>query len=101
MPASVVPEFGWSEAPLDYAKDLGTPSADFQALTRDELLARLQTELATAARVRVYGRSYLDGTGVHNVHRNGRSHDGGILIHRVEADGGDRIIALRFANDIF
>ena len=100
LPPATVPEFGWSDAMLDY-EALGTPSADYQALAPDALLARLQAELASAARVRIHGRSYADGTGVHNVHRNGRGRDGGVVIHRVEPDGGDRVIALRFASDVF
>jgi len=99
-PASLPPD-GWSDATFDYNRDIGTPSADYEALTRDALLTRLQDELAIAARVRVHGRSYMDGTGVHNVHRNGRDRDGVIVIHRVEPDGGDRAIALRFANQVF
>lgn len=98
-PVSAIPPDGWATASFDYNKDIGTPSADYQALARDALLTRLQTELANAARVRVFGRSYMDGTGVHNVHRNGRDRDGVILIHHI--DGGDRAIALRFADDIF
>lgn len=98
-PVSVLPPDGWSSALFDYEKDLAVPSADFQALTRDAMLARLQSELASAARVRIYGKSYLDRTGLHNVHRNSRGADGVILIHHI--DGGDRAIALRFANDVF
>lgn len=90
---------GWSVAKFDYSKNLGTPSADYQALGRDALLARLQSELATAARVRVFGESYADGSGLHKVHRNGRGGDGAILVRHV--DGGDKVIALRFATDVF
>ena len=98
-PLSVLPPDGWSGALFDYEKDIAVPSADYKALTRDAMLARLQAELANAARVRIYGRTYLDKTGLHNVHRNGRGADGVILIHHI--DGGDRAIALRFANDVF
>jgi hypothetical protein len=94
-----IPADGWATATFSYEKDLAVPSADFTALARDALLTRLQTELTSAARVRIYGRSYTDGTGLHNVHRNGRDGDGLILIHHI--DGGDRAIALRFANNVF
>lgn len=99
LPAGPLPPEGWTAAPFDYTRDLGTPSADYQALARDALVTRLSTELSSAARVRIFGRAYSDGTGVHNVHRNGRDRDGLILIHHV--DGGDRAIALRFASDVF
>jgi hypothetical protein len=98
-PVGAVPPDGWAAATFDYNKDIGTPSADYQALAPDAMLARLQTELESAARVRIFGRSYLDGSGVHNVHRNGTDRDGVILIHHI--DGGDRAIALRFASDVF
>lgn len=96
---SPIPADGWATVTLSYEKDLAVPSADFTALARDAMLARLQTELASAARVRIFGLSYTDGTGLHKVHRNGRDGDGLILIHHV--DGGDRALALRFSNDVF
>lgn len=100
--APTLPELGWSTADtFDYEKALAVPSADFQALARDALLGRLQTELSKASRVRIFGVSYTDGTGTHNVHRNGKDRDGVILMHRAEADGRDRAIALRFANQVF
>ncbi len=99
LPAGALPPEGWAVAPFDYTRDLGTPSADYQALGRDALVTRLATELSSAARVRIFGRAYTDGTGVHNVHRNGRERDGLILVHHI--DGGDRAIALRFASDVF
>lgn len=101
-PLSPIPADGWSGALFDYTKDIGKPSADYQALTRDALLARLQTELANASRVRIFGSSYTDGTGVDKVHRNGREGDGAIYIHHYPSEsGGDRVIALRFSNDVF
>jgi len=94
-------EPGWANSTFDYGKSLAVPSADFKPLTREALLARLQSELSTAARVDIFGRAYADGTGTHNVHRNGRDRDGVVVIHRVEAAGADRAIALRFADQVF
>ncbi|MBI2391183.1 MAG: hypothetical protein HYV09_16455 [Deltaproteobacteria bacterium] len=99
--APTLPDPGWATVPYDYERDLGVPSADFAPMARDVLLARLQKELATASRVRIFGRSYTDGTGTHNVHRNGRDRDGVLIIHRGEPDGRDRAIALRFQNQVF
>lgn len=97
-----LPTPGWAtDTTFDYAKMLSVPSADFKPLARDALLARLQSELSTAARLRIFGISYTDGTGTHNVHRNGRDRDGVMLVHRVEAGGGDRAIALRFSDQVF
>jgi hypothetical protein len=97
--APVAIHAGFAAATFDYPRDIGTPSADYQALARDAMLARLQGELTTAARVRVYGETYSDGSGLHKVHRNGRDRDGVILVRHV--DGGDKLIALRFSNDVF
>jgi hypothetical protein len=92
---------GWSAAGFDYQKDLAIPSADYKAMTRFELLTRLQAELATASLVSIHGRSYPDGTGVHNVHRNGGGRDGVIIIRRAGVGGTDHAVALRFATDVF
>ncbi len=99
--APTLPAVGWANDTFDYEKALSVPSADFKPLTKAALLARLQTELSTAARVRLFGRGYTDGTGTHFIHRNGRDRDGVLIVHRVEAGGGDRAIALRFANQVF
>lgn len=96
-----LPSPGWATDTFDYEKMLSVPSADFKPLARDALLARLQSELSTAARVRIFGISYTDGTGTHNVHRNGRDRDGVLIVHRVEAGGADRAIALRFSDQVF
>ncbi|MEO7092065.1 MAG: hypothetical protein ABI175_02365 [Polyangiales bacterium] len=92
---------GWSGAGFDYQKDLGISSADYKAMTKSELVARLQAELATASLVSIHGRSYTDGTGLHNVHRNGGGRDGVILVRRAGPGGTDHAIALRFATDVF
>ncbi len=89
---------GWAIASLDYEQDLGVPSTSYQPLARDALLTRLGTLLKDASKVRIFGKSYLDGTGVHNVHRNGRGRDGAIVVHTADKD---RVIALRFAQDVF
>lgn len=99
--APALPAQGWSGDTFDYPRDLGIVSADFEKLDKAALLARLTKELSTAARVRVYGRAYLDGTGLHNIHRNGKDRDGGILIRRADATGADKFLALRFATDVF
>ncbi len=98
--APLTPAQGWSADTFDYPRDLGIVSADFEKLDKAALLARLMKELSTAARIRVYGRAYADGTGMHNIHRNGKDRDGGLLIRRANASG-DRFLGLRFATDVF
>lgn len=95
-----LPPQGWAAETFDYPRDLGIVSADFEKLDKAALLARLMKELSTAARIRVYGRAYADGTGLHNIHRNGKDRDGGLLIRRANASG-DRFLGLRFATDVF
>jgi hypothetical protein len=92
---------GWSDAGFDFPTMLKAPSADFTPLAKAELLARLQKELATASLVSIHGHSYTDGTGLHNVHRNGSNHDGVILIRGAGVGGTDHAVALRFSTDVF
>jgi len=90
---------GWSgTARFDFVSDLGVHSDAFTPLAKPALLTRLETELEGASSVRIFGRSYTDGTGVHDVHRNGGGRDGVILVHGAAAD---HAIALRFATDVF
>lgn len=90
---------GWSgTARFDFVADLGVHSGEFTPLAKAALLARLDSELATASAVRIYGRSYTDGTGLHNVHRNGGGHDGAIVVHE---GSSEHVVALRFATDTF
>ena len=95
--AAVTP--GWSStARFDFIADLGVHSGDFTLLAKPALLARLESELATASSVRIFGKSYTDGTGLHNVHRNGGGHDGVLLVHE---GSSDHAVALRFSTDTF
>ncbi len=99
--APALPDPGWSGAGFDYPKDLGVASADYTPLAKSMLLSRLQGQLATASRVGIHGRAYADGTGLHNVHRNGGTRDGVILMRRNGAGGTDHAVALRFSGDVF
>lgn len=90
---------GWSSARFDYPTNLGVHSTDFTPLAKTELVARWLTELKDASHVSVHGLSYSDGTGLHDVHRNGGGHDGVVLVHR--GGGVDHAIAERFATSVF
>lgn len=92
---------GWNAVGFDFPTDLGVHSGDFTAMAKAPLLARLQSELATVSFVTIHGKSYTDGTGVHDVHRNGGGHDGVLLAHGVGAGGLDHALALHFYNDTF
>jgi hypothetical protein len=97
----LVPDLGFATATFDYEHDIGTPSADYTALAKDALAAKIADSLKDAGRVRVFGQTYDDGTGIHFVHRNGPNRDGVLIVHRVEAAGADRAIAVRFSNNVF
>jgi hypothetical protein len=99
--APSLPPMGWSAIGFDYPKDLGVASADYTSLAKGPLLSRLLSALGTASRVSIHGRAYSDGTGLHNVHRNGAARDGVILIRRNGAGATDHGIALRFSGDVF
>ena len=81
--------------------DLGAHSTDFAPLSKTDLLARLEKELTTVSKVSIHGKSYTDGTGLHDVHRNGFNHDGVIIARGASASGMDHAIALRFSNNVF
>ncbi len=100
LPASSAP-VGWSAAGFDFASAFKVSSADFVATAKAPLLTKLQNELKNVSLVSIHGRSYPDGTGLHNVHRNGGGHDGVILVRRGGAGLTDHAIALRFSTDVF
>ncbi len=89
---------GWSSARFDYVTDLGVHASDFTPFAKAELVARWLVELKDATHVSVHGLSYTDGTGLHDVHRNGGGHDGVVLVHLGSAD---HAIAQRFSTSAF
>ena len=92
---------GWSGAGFDFVTNLGAHSSSFTALASAPLLSKLEGELATVSSISVHGKSYTDGTGVHDVHRNGGGHDGVLLMRGQGAGGTDHAFALRFYSDVF
>lgn len=93
---------GWSATGFDYPTNLGAHAADFTGMNKTDLLARLQTELATVSKVSLHGRSYGPvADGVHNVHRNGGGHDGAIIARGLGAGGTDHVLAFHFYNSAF
>jgi hypothetical protein len=92
---------GWSGAGFDFVTNLGAHAASFSPLAEAPLLSKLEGELANVSSISVHGKSYTDGTGVHDVHRNGGGHDGVLLMRGVGAGGMDHAFALHFYNDVF
>jgi hypothetical protein len=96
-----LPPLGYSTTGFNYPVQLHVSSTAFTSISKADLIARLQTELANASRVSIHGLTYTDGSGIHDVHRNGYGHDGLILMRRNGVQGGDHAIALKFAEDVF
>ncbi len=97
----MLPALGYRTASFDFPTDLGAHSTDFVTLAKADLITRVETELADASRVSIYGLTYTDGTGIHDIHRYGNHHDGVILVRRGGASGQDHAVALRFSTDTF
>lgn len=91
---------GWSTAGFSYTADLGVHSSDFTMLDKPGMLARLKAELSYA-HVSLHGKSYTDGTGVHDVHYKDDRHDGIILLRGRGAGGTDHAVAVRYSSASF
>jgi hypothetical protein len=99
--APTLPPLGYRTATFDFPTNLGAHSGDFSQLAKADLITRIETELAEASRVSIYGHTYTDGTGLHDIHRYGSSKDGVIIVRRGGVGGTDHAIALRFSTDVF
>ena len=72
---------GWHDGDmLDYAKDLGVHAGDFASTPDTQLSSELETLLASANHVSIFGTGYTDSTGAHLIHRKGNGNDGAIVI---------------------
>lgn len=88
-----------TSAALSYAK-LGLHDSDFQIVTSGALRTLVATDALQAQRIAVYGMTYSDGTGIHDVHMNTGDHDGAMIFYYDAAHGGPkaRWVFLKFAN---
>jgi len=66
---------GWHDSVLNDYVSMGLHSTDLTLHTKDEVVAQMNTFLATANHISVYMTSYGPDGG-HLVHRNGNGHDG-------------------------
>lgn len=91
---------GWSNVGLSYTADLGLHSDAFTMLDRAGMIAHLKSELQYA-HVSIHGKSYSDGTGVHDVHYKDGTHDGVVILRGRGAGGTDHYVAVRYSTPTF
>jgi len=75
MPGAIPWAEGWHTGVLSDYVSIGLHSTDLALTAKADLVAALQTDLATANHVSIYTTSY-GSDGAHLVHRNGSGHDG-------------------------
>jgi hypothetical protein len=90
---------GWhTDASLDYPSDLGVHSSDFTQKSQSQTESDLEAALANANHVSIYAKGY--GTdGIHDVHRNGSSEDGAIVVDPTESTS--LFLIAHFSNQSF
>ena len=95
------PEGFTTDAALSFAK-LGLHESDFQIVTSGALRTLVAMDALQAQRIAVYGMTYSDGTGIHDVHQNTGDHDGAIIFYYDAAHGGPkaRWVFLKFATPV-
>ncbi|HSD87914.1 MAG TPA: hypothetical protein VLB44_10390 [Kofleriaceae bacterium] len=78
MPVNLPWAEGWHTGLLADYVSLGVHSPDLQLQTKAQLTTTLQTDLANANHISIYGTTY-GSDGAHLIHRNGGGHDGVIV----------------------
>lgn len=102
VPMDQWPAIGFSgNASLSYAA-LGLHEADFTIVTSGALRTLIATDAMHAQRISVYGMTYTEGTGIHDVHMNTGGKDGALIFYFDEQHGGPkaRWVFLKFANQV-
>lgn len=98
-PSQVVPPQGFAAAQLSY-RDLGLTQADFTMVETGVLRDYIISNASTCQMMGVFGHTYSDGTGIHDVHLQAPQQDGA-LVFRFDADHGGpeaRWVFLKFQN---
>lgn len=88
-----------ADAALSYKK-LRLTEKDFTVVASGALRTLVATDALHCQRISVYGMTYTDGTGIHDVHMNTDDHDGALIFYFDESHGGPkaRWVFLKFAN---
>jgi len=100
VPVDQWPAEGFAQnAALSYA-GLGLHESEFTMVTSGALRTLVATDALQAQLVSVYGMTYSEGTGIHDVHMNKLNKDGALIFYFDEKNGGPkaRWVFLKFAN---
>jgi hypothetical protein len=90
---------GWHSVDLDYATNLGLHATAFTVTGKAQVLARVESQLATANHISVFGTGYPNSDGAHLIHRNAGGRDGALVLNPLLPKA--RVVAFRFVNDSF
>jgi hypothetical protein len=90
---------GWHPMDLDYVKDLGLHSPALTVTGPDVIRKQVETVLANANHISVFGSGYQGADGVHLIHRSRGNQDGALVINPLAPKA--HVIAFRFAADTF
>jgi hypothetical protein len=98
-----LPDGPWSEGwhtgiALDYVKSFGLHAGNFTSATPAAVVAKIESELATANHISVFATGY-GPTGIHDVHRKGYGEDGAIVIDPLSPT--PHILTFCFSTDSF
>ena len=102
VPVDQWPAEGFAgDAQLSYAA-LGLHESDFTIVTSGALRTLVATDALQAQRISIYGMTYTEGTGIHDVHMNTGNHDGAMIFYYDDQHGGPRArwVFLKFANQM-
>lgn len=89
---------GWHDVGLSYPQ-LGLHSTQFTAEDPTTLAQKIQTELAGANHVSVFGDSYSTENGCHDVHYENGTTDGALVINPLSASA--HVLFFRFSTQSF
>ena len=93
---------GWYQDGLDYEGTLGVSSSEFTAISQSALTTKLESELATANHITVFGTTYTGsdaGSGMHDIHYESTNKDGAVFLDPLSADA--HALLFRFSGDSF
>ena len=98
-----LPAGAWSEGwhtgvSLDYPRDLGLHSTDFTAASEATIDQDVESALASANHISVFGTPYNHG-GAHLIHRQSGGHDGAMILDPLSPNA--HLFAFHFSDQTF
>ncbi len=86
LTGKALPTAGWTEPALSYTA-LGLKDADFAPVRQGDLQTLVTHYADTCMLMAVYGTTYFEGTGLHDIHLNAGEQPGSGHASRVNQDG--------------